>query len=129
MHGLVLNDTAVQPLVDAELRRLGDIPEVLLDGCPRTKEQAAWLASEQDISKVRCVIHLVISDEEAMRRLLSRGREDDTVDAMKKRFAGYHRDIAGVLAKFTDQGVSVHEINAELRADQVFDEIKGYIQQ
>ncbi len=123
MHGLILDDNAVQPLVDAEMKRLGDDPEILLDGCPRTAAQATWLA-RGETHGVRCILHLVIPDEVAMKRLLTRGREDDNETAMKKRFAGYHRDIGGVLAEFTEQGIVVYEINAELPANDVFGQIK-----
>jgi adenylate kinase family enzyme len=119
MHGLILDDNVVQPLVEAEIQRLGDDPELILDGCPRTRQQAEWLAS-QTTAPASCVIHLVVSDVEAARRLHVRGREDDSPEAVQKRFAGYHRDIAGVLSEFIKRGVPVHTFDADQPEDEVY---------
>lgn len=119
MHGMILDDTVVQPLVESEISRLGDMPEIVLDGCPRTKLQAHWLVG-QTIAPVSCVIHLVVSDVEAARRLHVRGREDDSPEAVQKRFAGYHRDITGVLDEFIQRGVPVHAFDADQPEDEVY---------
>lgn len=123
MHGKVLNDDIVTPVVRAEMIRMGDVPEVLLDGCPRTIGQAQWLTTDVEIPKVRMIIHIVIDDAIALERLLKRGREDDSEDAMKRRFAGYHRDIGPVLNIFQNVGIPVHEVNGSLDQDAVFEQI------
>jgi len=122
MSGKVLDDTIVTPIVEEELRRLGDEPEILLDGCPRTLGQAQWLASKVD-PKTHAVVHLVINDDEALRRLMLRGREDDNQEAMRQRFAGYHRDIAPVLGAFMAQSVPIFEIDANGDQGGVYNQI------
>lgn len=122
MSGKVLDDAIVTPIVEEELDRLGDDPEILLDGCPRTLGQAEWLASKVD-PKTRAVIHLVINDEEALKRLMLRGREDDNEAAMRLRFAGYHRDIAPVLGAFRIQSIPVFEIDANAEQGVVYNQI------
>ena len=112
IQGKILDDDIVTPIVEAQLEKLSDSPEILLDGCPRTVGQASWLASQVTTPKIRCVIHLVTDDETAMERLLRRGREDDSEDAMRRRFAGYHRDIGPVLGEFRARQVPVLEIDA-----------------
>ena len=124
MHGKVLNDDIVTPIVRAELLKLGDSPELLLDGCPRTVGQAEWLVSDQETPKVHRIIHLVIDNETAIKRLVQRGREDDTKSAMRHRFAGYHRDIGPVLSVFKNAGVEVSEIDATQDEDAVLAQIK-----
>jgi adenylate kinase len=123
MKGKVLDDTIVTPIVEAELARLGDSPEILLDGCPRTVGQARWLASQVSTPKVRYVLHLVVDDETAMERLLRRGREDDSEDAMRRRFAGYHRDIQPVLEEFRLQNIKVLEVDARGNEEEVYTRI------
>lgn len=123
-YGKVLDDNLVTPIVRDELRRLGDSPEILLDGCPRTLGQAKWLASAIDTPRVRHVLHLVISNEVAMERLLKRGREDDTKEAMVRRFAGYHHDIQPVLDEFRKNDIPVVDINAEQDEYDVLAQIK-----
>jgi adenylate kinase len=122
-QGKVLSDEIVTPLVREEIQHMGDNPEILLDGCPRTIGQATWLASAQETPLVRLVIHMVVDDETALRRLLSRGREDDTEDAMRVRFAGYHRDISAVLEEFRKKDIQIVEVNASLPEEEVFSQI------
>jgi adenylate kinase family enzyme len=129
MSGKVLDDSIVTPIVRDEIRRLGDSPEILLDGCPRTVGQAVWLASAQDTPKVRLVIHMVASDEVALERLTARAREDDSPEAMCKRFAGYHRDINLVLNEFKAQSIPIFECNADEHQDNVFELIREAIAQ
>ncbi len=123
-HGKVLDDALVTPIVRDELARLGDTPEILLDGCPRTVGQAIWLASATETPHVKRVVHLVISDEVAMERLLKRGREDDSREAMMHRFAGYHRDIQPVLDEFRKMGITVDDVNAEKDEYEVLGQLK-----
>lgn len=122
LHGLVLDDTIVMPIVEKELKRSGDTPEILLDGCPRTVAQARWLAESKDPS-VRVVIHLVLDDEIALRRLLQRQREDDTEHSIRQRFAGYHRDIEAVLAEFQRVGCPIRAVRADATKDEVYEAI------
>lgn len=122
IRGAVLNDAVVTPIVKKELMRLGDAPEILLDGCPRTEGQALWLASETS-PKTRAVLHLIISDDVALERLKLRDREDDTEEAMRLRFSGYHRDIGAVLDAFRAQSIPVMEIDANQDQATVYNEI------
>lgn len=128
LQGMVLDDSFVQPIVQAEIDRLGDMPELLLDGCPRTVEQAKWLASASSTPNVRMVLHLTVDDERALGRLLSRSREDDSEDAIRARFAGYHRDIHPVLNEFISQSIPVFTVDANASADEVFKEIIEKVQ-
>jgi adenylate kinase len=125
MHGKVLNDEIVTPIVRAELIRMGDTPELLLDGCPRTVGQAQWLTTDTELPSVNKIIHMVIDDETALRRLLQRGREDDNEEAMRHRFAGYHRDIGHVLDVFRSAGVAVHDIDATQDEAKVHEQIRA----
>jgi adenylate kinase len=127
-QGKVLDDAIVTPMVRSELIRRSDIPEVLLDGCPRTVGQAQWLAAADDTPPVRVVLHLVVQDDVAMGRLLLRQREDDTESAMKHRFAGYHRDISHVLDEFIKQRIEVIEIDASLSEGEVYTQIVEALQ-
>jgi len=122
-QGKVLDDTIVTPIVRSELNRRLDDPEILLDGCPRTVGQAEWLAAADDTPKVRRVLHLVVNDATAMGRLQRRKREDDTEDAMRRRFAGYHRDIALVLAEFEKRSIVITEVDASQSEEVVFQNI------
>jgi adenylate kinase family enzyme len=129
VHGGVLDNGLVTPIVREELARLGDSPEVLLDGCPRTVEQAKWLALGDDTPAVRMVIHIVVDEQTAEVRLAARGRADDNLDAMRLRFAGYHRDIDSVLSEFGSAGIAVYEIDGAQEEQEVFEQAKGLLGQ
>ena len=124
MHGKVLNDAVVTPIVRAEMIRMGDTPEILLDGCPRTIGQAEWLTTDTETPRVHAIVHIVVDDSVALERLVRRGREDDSEEAMKRRFAGYHRDIGPVLSVFKNVGIPVYEVNGSLDENAVFEQIK-----
>jgi UMP-CMP kinase len=124
MTGKVLDNSVVTPLVREEMLRMTDTPEILLDGCPRTIEQAQWLSTDQETPQVRKVLHLVIDDETALKRLIIRARKDNTESAMRLRFDGYHRDIGPVLEVFRNAGVEIHDIDATQSEEEVFEEIK-----
>jgi adenylate kinase len=123
-QGKVLDDTIVTPIVRDELKRRADNPEILLDGCPRTVGQAKWLAAAIDTPNVRAVLHLVVDDTTAIERLLKRKREDDTEEAMKRRFEGYHRDIELVLSEFEKQSIKIFEVDASRSEEEVYRELK-----
>jgi len=60
---------------------------LIVDGFPRTADQVPALDSAMDYFKrgSATVVVLNISDEEAVRRLLPRGRNDDTEEGIRKR--------------------------------------------
>jgi adenylate kinase family enzyme len=59
-----------------------------------------------------------------MNRLVKRGREDDSEEAMRRRFAGYHRDIHPVLEEFQLKHVPVVEVDARGDEEEVYLHIK-----
>ena len=66
--------------------------DIIFDGFPRTLEQyqflKIWLVEKQ--VKIDLAIVLEIGEEETIKRLLLRKREDDTPEAIKKRLLLYH---------------------------------------
>ncbi|USN45707.1 MAG: nucleoside monophosphate kinase [Candidatus Woesearchaeota archaeon] len=82
-----INVAIVKELIDTHPQGM------ILDGFPRNKEQAAWLAKEWQVD---VVIELEISDEEAIRRILERAaiehRSDDTPEVIQKRLDIYHHE-------------------------------------
>ena len=62
---------------------------LFIDGIPRTAEQVPTVDSAMEFFKRErpTVVCINISDEEALKRLLARGRSDDTEDGIRKRLA------------------------------------------
>lgn len=89
----------------------------VLDGFPRNLEQAQGLDK-----KVDKVFYLKVTDEVGIARLLSRGRGDDTKEAIATRLAIYHQETEPVLEFYSKQGV-LEEINGEATIEEIFQEI------
>src|SRR3989344_5538260 len=59
------------------------------------------------------VINLVIGDDSAVKRLMARGRNDDTEDAIRRRLAWTKTDVLPQLELLKQRGRVVHEIDGE----------------
>jgi len=79
----------MERLAESDCRR-----GAILDGFPRNLAQAAILDRElaDRQRRIGCVIRLVVDASELERRLLSRGREDDTPEVIAQRLEIYGRE-------------------------------------
>jgi len=96
----------------------------ILDGFPRTIEQAKELDKIMDslcYSSVR-VINITLDDEELVRRMLGRGRKDDTEETIKNRLKVYKDQTAPVKQHYSSKSAvfdiygigSISEINNKI---------------
>jgi adenylate kinase len=126
--GELVPDDLVERIVESRLREQG-ASDVLLDGFPRTLEQARVLDSMLAAGgrAVDLVIGLDASEQELVRRLLHRAeiekRADDTPDAIAERLQEYRQLTMPVLDHYRRKGVRVEEIDAEGDVDAVFERI------
>ncbi len=95
--GCLVPDEVVEGMIESEFERAGDVAGFLLDGFPRTLEQASAL--DRILSKkgesVTSVISIMIPDAMIIDRITGRaaveGRRDDAdVEVIKTRIATYH---------------------------------------
>ncbi|HWH27930.1 MAG TPA: adenylate kinase [Mycobacteriales bacterium] len=96
----------------------------VLDGIPRTLAQARALyelARERDTT-ADVALHLKVSDDELVRRLLARaavsGRSDDTEDVIRRRLALYYEVTHPILDWYEERGILV-SVDAERPAHLV----------
>ena len=59
------------------------------------------------------IVNLVISDDTAVTRLLARGRNDDTEEAIRRRLAWTKTDVMPQLELLKSRGRVIHEIDGE----------------
>jgi adenylate kinase len=100
-------------------------PNIIIDGFPRTKEQAAWLAHYMDEhgDKIDEVIVLEVPEAEIMRRLAKRARMEDTPETIAKRMAIYRQKMYPVLGIFAEDGVKIAHLDGTGSAGEVHDRI------
>lgn len=95
-RGELIDDETTFRVVD---RHLGAIQGgFIIDGFPRTLVQA-----QREAFLVDKVIYLKLSDEEATKRLLARGRADDTPELIAERLKLYHQLTEPILSYYRQQ--------------------------
>ena len=77
---------------------------VLLDGFPRTTAQADALAEILGENGPDLAVNLDVPIAEVTERMLARGREDDTEEAISRRLELYEAETAPLLAWFEERG-------------------------
>lgn len=123
--GKLLGDDQIIALVQKIFHLIDTDQEFVLDGFPRSAAQADWLLTQVKHKqlKVTAVIHLKASPEVVQQRLLSRGRPDDTAQAISERFEEYEEAIKPMLDHFRQAGITVCDVEAEADAAKVHDAI------
>jgi adenylate kinase len=129
LEGKLLDDEEVIKLIDKTLELIDLDEEFLLDGFPRTRKQADWLLDQvkQGRFQLTAIFNLTATPEVVKKRLLARGRQDDTEEAIKKRFEEYDAVTLPILDYFKQADVDVHNIDADQEPMKVHDEIMHYI--
>jgi adenylate kinase len=128
--GDLVPDDLIIRIVQGILRDPNVSSEVLLDGFPRTLEQARaldeMLANEGH--RVDFVIAFDVPEDVLVERLLHRaaveGRADDTREAITERMHEYRNLTAKVLGHYLKAGVRVVEVDGVGEVEEVFDRIR-----
>jgi adenylate kinase len=125
LEGKLLSDDEVIKLFDKVFELIDINDEFVLDGFPRTIPQADWLLDQIKSGRLELsrVIHLTASEEVVRERLLARGRQDDTEEAIAERFREYRAVTLPILEHLQGEGISVCEIDAAQTPREVHDQI------
>ncbi len=107
---------------DARDKQYGNI---IIDGFPRTKEQAAWLDEYMATmgEKIDIVVVLEVPEAEIMARLEKRHRMEDTPETIAKRMAIYRQKMYPVLGTFAEANVKIVHLDGTGTAGEVHDRI------
>jgi len=128
--GGLVGDEIMNALVAGRLAE-SDVMEsgVVLDGFPRTADQADALAKiVADLGQELVVaVNLDVPVAEVTTRLMARGREDDTEEAIARRLDLYEEETAPLRGWFDERGllVTVDGLGSE---DEVFARIEEAIE-
>jgi len=117
--GELVSDELVLSIVE---RRLENINKGwLLDGFPRNVNQANSLKKllERINQPLEAVISIKIADDDLIKRLLERGREDDNEEVIANRLKIYREKTSPLIDLYTKQGILVG-IDGNADIDVVF---------
>ncbi|MDX1960326.1 MAG: adenylate kinase [Leptospiraceae bacterium] len=127
--GDLVPDEVVIGIIKDRLKESDCVQGFLLDGFPRTTEQAKaldQLLNDLGIS-LDAVINIAVPDEELLRRLLERakieGRADDNEETIKNRLLNYNSKTLPLLDYYKKAG-SLKEINGLGKPEEITSLIK-----
>lgn len=112
-------DKAIQ---DAQQKQF---PNIIVDGFPRTREQAEWLAEYMDKNHehIDLVLALEVPESEIMKRLNTRGRMEDNSDVIARRMTIYRQKMYPVLGIFAEEHIPIVHLDGTGTAGEVHDRI------
>jgi len=117
-QGRLVDDQTTSKIVEEELKNPKYQNGFIFDGYPRTLEQIRLFDPVFDK-----VVYLNLSDDESKKRLLARGREDDTDESIAERLKNYHQQTDPILDYYRQKGIfqsidgmgSIDEIQFRIR--------------
>lgn len=117
-EGRLVDDQTTCKIVKERLSQQDYQEGFVMDGYPRTVEQMKVFDPEFDK-----VFYLKVADDELIKRLMARGREDDSLEVIKTRLKLYYEQTKPLLDYYGSQGNlieidgigSVEEIQNEVR--------------
>jgi adenylate kinase len=132
--GELVPDDVTVGMVRARLGAAASLPGqhsvdgFILDGFPRTVAQAWSLAGLLDElgTELDAVVEFAVPDDVVVRRLLGRGRSDDTEDVIRRREQVYRDETAPLLDFYRNRLVSVDAVGTvEQITDRVLEELQA----
>jgi adenylate kinase len=124
--GELVPDDVTVGMVRARLGAADTADGFILDGFPRTVAQARSLARLLDElgTDLDAVVEFAVPDDVLVRRLLGRGRSDDTEEVIRRRQQVYRDETAPLLGFYRDQLLTVDAAGTvEQITDRVLEEL------
>src|SRR5258706_10854517 len=134
-RGDLVNDEMMIRLIESRLQRGDTLGGFVLDGFPRTMNQAEAL--DKLLNELGRDLDVVFDFQVADRELLigrmlgraqEEGRSDDTPEAMTRRLDLYERETAPITQYYRAHKANVVCIHADRTVDEVFAEIERSLQ-
>ena len=130
LSGELLDDDEIIMMVDKALTTLQEAQKCILDGFPRSIVQTDWLLEQVKEGRfpLTAIFNLAASEDVVKDRLLARGRSDDTVEAVTKRFAEYEEVTLPILEHLRAANIPVYEVDAMRDPNTIHDDIMNHLE-
>ena len=103
--------------------------EVIFDGQPGSVEQVEMLKERGVFSHTEFVVLLKVPEEELLKRLAERGREDDNVDVWKQKISYFEQKSYSFLTEMKSRGVRIYEVDGVGSIEEVNQRIMKLVQE
>jgi adenylate kinase len=105
-RGELVPDDLVVAVVAERFQNPGEVePGFVLDGFPRTRQQALELDRILGERPLDIVIDLDVPSDVVVERMRSRGREDDTEESIRRRLALYESETKPLVEFYRERGL------------------------
>jgi adenylate kinase len=127
--GNLVSDEETIEIVEKNISKYKLDDEFVLDGFPRTLEQAKWLISEAKVGKykINLIVNLEVSRDVVKERLLKRGRDDDRDEVIAKRFEEFDTKTEPLIAFYKESNLPIVDIDANRAPEEIHKDIIKYL--
>ncbi len=113
--GELVDDQEVVNLMDKQIDfARAEGMDIVLDGYPRDITQAQILMANKErdfFGNIDGAIILNVPKTELLKRIQERGRVDDTMEVVEKRFSIFEQNIYSILPLLKERNVPIHEVD------------------
>ena len=125
--GGLVSDKIVLSIVEQRIAKDDCKKGFILDGFPRTVNQAEKLDLLLSTNnKLDFVLRIKVDEEEIIKRLIDRAREDDKPDIIKNRFKTYNSETEPLIPFYEERKI-LFNINGMQKIKEVSEDIKKVI--
>ena len=125
--GGLVSDQIVLSIVEQRIAKDDCENGFILDGFPRTVNQAERLDLLLSTThELDCVLRIKVDEEEIIKRLIDRAREDDKPDIIKNRFKTYNSETQPLIPFYEDRKI-LFNVNGMQEIERVSEDIKKVI--
>jgi adenylate kinase len=126
-RGELVPDEIVVEVVEERFSNPAEVENgFILDGFPRTENQAEELDRILDGYPLDLVLDLEVPTDLVIERLMGRGREDDTADSIRRRLELYDQETKPLIDLYDKRGLLV-QVDGVGEEDKVFQRILDVI--
>lgn len=125
LTGELIDSQEVEDTLVAAVSEMSPDQSIILDGFPRTAEQAEWLDGQMAAwgRQFGGLVELYVGAEETVNRLSLRGRQDDDLNTVKRRLELYEAENSPLISYYKSEG-NLHRIDGVGTVEEVHGRIK-----